>query len=207
MTVYVKTAWSTSTAPGISAGNLNNLETQYDCFVSSYSTNTPLPDSTTPTTGTSSYWSQGDHVHQVPMLFWKTTVSDTLILSTDSSGSYDTAGAWVAVRSFTIPPQVVIGSSFRFKVDIGAYSSAVDYSFYRGKIGGSFASTETYAWDRSTDWLTGTFDVTYNGPNVAAGYYGQAILYVYNVAGQGACCYRNFRMYGDTTAGVPSLWG
>jgi microcystin-dependent protein len=31
--VYTKTVWVASTAPGISATNLNNLETQYDCAV------------------------------------------------------------------------------------------------------------------------------------------------------------------------------
>jgi len=34
MTVYTKTTWNSGVAPGISAANLNNLETQYDDAVS-----------------------------------------------------------------------------------------------------------------------------------------------------------------------------
>jgi len=198
MTVYVKTAWITSTAPGISAGNLNNLETQYDCFVSSYSTNTPLPDSTTPTTGTSSYWSQGDHTHSLAGYFLKSSASATLQYSNDSTATI-TSNSPQVLKSFTVPPQLVAGSVIRVSFDMtGEYSGQT-----RGWVGGALSGTTHL--QSATSWTTYTEDVTMTG----TAYPQYIYLYGYKeVVGSTYAYVANFRIYGDTTAAPPaSSWG
>ena len=65
--VYTKTVWVASTAPGISATNLNNLETQYDESATythaQKSSSTPLIASSIGVIGTSSGFTHGDHQH------------------------------------------------------------------------------------------------------------------------------------------------
>ena len=65
--VYTPTTWVASTAPGISATNLNNLETQYteatSYFKDHVAVSTPLTFTSAGVSGTSSHWSAGDHQH------------------------------------------------------------------------------------------------------------------------------------------------
>ena len=64
---YTKTVWVASTAPGISATNLNNLETQYDEGVTythaQKSSSTPLVPTSIGVIGSSTGFSRGDHQH------------------------------------------------------------------------------------------------------------------------------------------------
>lgn len=192
MTSYTKTAWAASTAPGISAVNMNNLETQYDCFMSAYSTSTPLIDSTTGATGTSTAWIRGDHVHPVQNLFLKSAASDTLRLSADSTYTTTSTTATV-LTSLYIPPHIVLGGTIRLKTEAMVGTANFGAIYYGGAVsggGGTLSTTYTIY----TDNLTITAS-------------GRVYLYGYVFYNTITLSAKNFRVYADTTMSVPpSSW-
>jgi hypothetical protein len=192
MTVYVKTAWVTSTAPGISAGNLNNLESQYDCFISSYSTNTPLPDSTTPTTGTSSYWSMGDHIHQVAEYFQKTVASNSIKI-TDTSTSNSVIAGLTVMKTITLPPHIVSGGTIRVNFD--SYTNSTTANRVYAYAGGAVSGSPFYP---GTSYFTTTTDLTYT----------QGTIYIYGncIVGGYTLYVTNVQIGANTTASIPSTW-
>jgi hypothetical protein len=201
MTTYTKTTWNAAAAPGISATALNNLETQYDDAMTQYSTYVPAPASTTPSVGSTTHWARGDHVHSIPALFIKTTVSNTLQMSSDTQSSYVISASYVAIRSFIMPVNLVLQSSVRVKIDIAPNTVATsDYSIQVSLGGGLVSGTTGNIEMISTGFTTLTFDGTYTNfttPTVLAkGNAGYTIRH------------QNCRVYGDSTSAIPaSSWG
>jgi hypothetical protein len=189
MTVYAKTTWVASTAPGISATALNNLETQYDDAMTQYSTYVPIAASTTPTVGSTTHWARGDHVHNIPNLFQKTTASNTLRLSNDTEIVVaSTAGA--VEKTLLIPPHIVLGSSIRVKFE--GYSTSDGTVSFSGAVvstGVQMTATATYS--------TYSYDLTY----VAFGTINLNLMSPFNTW---YTHIRNFRVYAETTPAFPA---
>jgi hypothetical protein len=201
MTVYAKTTWVASTAPGISATALNNLETQYDDAMTQYSTYVPIAASTTPTVGSTTHWARGDHVHNIPNMFWKTTASNTLQMSDGTTTAVTLTASYTNLKGITPPMNLILGSSVRVKVDIQSDAAPYSSDILFFTLGGAAtsATVNNVSWATTTYHLAVAFDGTYNT-------FGTIYIMGHTI-GTLNCHLTNLGIYAETTPAFPaSSW-
>ena len=118
---YTKTVWVASTAPGVSAANLNNLETQFDqCMVFNPTSGTlallASPNfSGTPTAPTAARTVNSTQIATCAYVhnFYITSVDSTVMLITDLSTYTGNSSNETTKKTYRVPPKYVPGAVFR----------------------------------------------------------------------------------------------
>ncbi len=161
---YTKTVWVASTAPGISAGNLNNLETQYDCALE-WSTTYLAPLASPPFTGTPNAPTAAAAVKTTQLAtcefvynWHKSSTASDVVHVTDGTVYTQMNATPVLKKSFRIPAQYASGSEFRVKVTMkveasGGLSAWCDIRSHTGKTYVTFTELTTTYTAKSTEFV------------------------------------------------------